>query len=37
MFWPVSTLGCNLNPRNTESIPAVQILCRFDIDHTKTL
>ena len=35
-FWPISALGSNFNPRNTQCIPPVEIIARLDLDQTET-
>ena len=35
-FWPISALGSNFNPQNTQCIPVVKIFARLDLDQTAT-
>ena len=35
-FWPISALGSNFNPRNTQCIPTVEIFARLELDQTET-
>ncbi|MBU1054105.1 MAG: hypothetical protein KKC46_09785 [Proteobacteria bacterium] len=35
-FWPISALGSNFNPRNTQCIPVVEIFSRLELDQTET-
>jgi hypothetical protein len=32
-FRPISALGSNFNPRNTQCIPAVKIIARLELNH----
>jgi len=35
-FWPISALGSNFNPRNTQCIPVVEIFSRLELGQTET-
>jgi hypothetical protein len=35
-LWPISALGSNFNPQNTQCILPVEIFARLDLDQTET-
>jgi hypothetical protein len=35
-FWPISALGSNFNPQNTQCILPVEMFARLDLDLDQT-
>jgi hypothetical protein len=35
-LWPISALGSNFNPQNTQCILPVEMFARLDLDQTET-